>query len=148
MGIRHMSMLTRRSLTPARILTGAALLGAILITSACGTSSSSTTPAAAPSTSSTTQPTGTSQMLPPIIVIPGQTDASVPVGRYIVFNVSDPAHTQVSTDKPDVLELSQGHDDGSAVFNPGAKALAEGTAIVTITESSGTTSTVTVHVTA
>ena len=86
-------------------------------------------------------------MLPPIIVIPGQTDVSVPVGLYIVFNVSDPAHSQVSTDTSNVLELSQGHDNGSAVFNPGGKALAEGTAVVTITESSGTTSTVTVHVT-
>jgi hypothetical protein len=81
------------------------------------------------------------------MVIPGQTDVSMPVGRYIVFKVSDPAHTQVSTDAPNILQLSQGHDDGSAIFNPGGKALAQGVAVVTITEPSGTNSTVTVHVT-
>jgi hypothetical protein len=143
-----MIMLNPRSRIATKTLAGAALLGALLITSACGTSSGSTTAATSPSAISTNQSTGNSQMLPPIIVIPGQTDASVPVGRYIVFNVSDPAHTQVSSDKPDVLEVTQGHDDGSAVFNPGGKGLAEGTAVITITEPSGTTSTVTVHVTA
>ena len=78
-------------------------------------------------------------MLPPIMVTPGETDVSVPVGRYIVFNVNDPAHSTVSTDQPDLLELNQGHDDGSAVFNPGGKALAAGTAVVTLTEADGTT---------
>lgn len=86
-------------------------------------------------------------MLPPIMVNPGDTATTVPVGRYVVFTVTDPAHTKVSTDAPDLLELSQGHDDGSAVFNPGARALAAGTAIVTITQADGSTSAVTVTVT-
>jgi hypothetical protein len=87
-------------------------------------------------------------MLPPIIVNPGDTSTTVPVGRYVVFNVTDPAHTKITTDAPDLLELSQGHDDGSAVFNPGARALATGTATVTITAADGvSTSTVTVTVT-
>jgi hypothetical protein len=122
-------------------------MGALLVTTACGTAANSTSGTTSASQSSTQQ-TGTSQMLPPIMVTPGETDVSVPVGRYIVFNVNDPAHSTVSTDQPDLLELNQGHDDGSAVFNPGGKALAAGTAVVTLTEADGTTtSQITVHIT-
>jgi hypothetical protein len=87
-------------------------------------------------------------MLPPVIVTPEQTEATVRVGKYIVFNVDAPANTTVSTDHPEFLELTQGHDDGSATFNPGGKGLAAGTATVRITGPDGETSRfVTVHVT-
>ena len=86
-------------------------------------------------------------MLPPVMVSPEQSEATVPLGRHIVFNVADPAHTHISTDQPSLLELTQGHDDGSAVFNPGGKALAPGVAVVTITGPDGETShEITVHV--
>jgi hypothetical protein len=82
----------------------------------------------------------------PVIVEPGQAQASATVGETIVFNQDDPAETQVSTDRPDVLELTQGSDDGSAQFNPAARALAPGVAVVTIQAADGSTSTVTVTV--
>ena len=64
----------------------------------------------------------------------------------IVFAQPDPANTKLSTDRPDIVELTQGSDDGSALFNPGAVALAPGVAVVTIVTADGTTSTVTVTV--
>lgn len=82
----------------------------------------------------------------PVIVEPGQSEASATVGETIVFNQDDPAGTQVSTDRPDVLELTQGADDGSAEFNPAARAVAPGVAVVTIQAADGSTSTVTVTV--
>ena len=112
----------------------------------CGTTSGSSE--TSPSVSaSTIAPNGTSQMLPPVMVSPDQSEATVSVGRYIVFTVDDPAHTTVATDQPELLELSQGHDDGSAIFNPGGKALSTGTATVTLTGPDGeTTRQVTVHI--
>ncbi|MCU0300573.1 MAG: hypothetical protein MUF35_03090 [Candidatus Nanopelagicales bacterium] len=94
-----------------------------------------------------TAPGQASPNLPaPVMVEPGQTEVSASVGETIVFNQPDPAQTQVSTDRPDVLELTQGSDDGSAQFNPAARALAPGVAVVTIEAADGTTATVTVTV--
>ena len=86
-------------------------------------------------------------MLPPVMVMPGQTTATAKVGDFVVFSQPDPTKTTIGTDKPDVLELTQGKDDGSAQFNPGAKAIAPGVAVVTIAAADGTVSTVTVTVT-
>lgn len=72
------------------------------------------------------------QVLPPVIVTEGETTAEAKVGDTVVFNVADPVNTAISVDKPDVLELEQGYTDGSATFNPGAKAVAKGTAVVSI----------------
>ncbi len=82
----------------------------------------------------------------PVIVEPGQAEATASVGATIVFNQPDPANTTVSTDRPDIVELTQGSEDGSAQFNPGAVALAPGVEVVTIVATDGTTSTVTVTV--
>lgn len=80
---------------------------------------------------------GGSQVLPPIIVEAGQTEANAKVGDTIVINATDPVQTTISTSTPDLVELTQGYDDGSATFNPGAKALAPGTAIITVTPPDG-----------
>jgi PBP1b-binding outer membrane lipoprotein LpoB len=82
----------------------------------------------------------------PIIVAPDQTTAEARVGETIVFDQPDPANTTISTDRPDVLDLTQGSDDGSALFNPAASALAPGVAVVTIEADDGTTTQVTVTV--
>ena len=134
-----------RLAAPARIVVtcGVAAL-AIAGLAACSSSSSSSSSTSASNSASTM----TSASLPaPIIVEQGQTTASARVGETVVFNVADPTKTKVSSDKPAVLDPQQGHTDGSAVFNPGGKALSAGTAVITITAADGSTSAVTVTVT-
>ena len=62
----------------------------------------------------------------------GHVDAET--GRpFIDIVVDDPVATSIATADTGIVEISQGYDDGSAVFNPGARALAAGTATITIT---------------
>ena len=89
-----------------------------------------------PATEATTS-SETSQMLPPVIVTADQTDASAVVGDMIDIVVDDPANTTIAVDNPEVLEITQGKDDGSALFNPGAKALSPGTATIMVTSADG-----------
>jgi hypothetical protein len=81
----------------------------------------------------------TSQLLPPVIITVDQMDAAAVVGDMIDIVVDDPVNTVIAVDNADVLEITQGYDDGSAIFNPGAKALASGTATVTVTNPDGST---------
>ena len=133
----------RRSVATATIALAGLGIAAVSVT-AC--SSSSTTPAA-PSASAPASPIG-GNVLPPVMVEPGQTEAAAKVGDTIVFNV--PADkltgTTISTDQPNLLEISQAKQEGDALFNPGAKALAAGTAVVTITGPDSSTSTVTITI--
>jgi outer membrane murein-binding lipoprotein Lpp len=80
-----------------------------------------------------------SQMLPPVIITADQMDAAAVVGDMIDIVVDDPVNTVIAVDNADVLEITQGYDDGSAIFNPGAKALAAGTATITVTNPDGST---------
>jgi hypothetical protein len=89
---------------------------------------------------------GSNQLPAPVFVAPDQTTAEAAVGETIVFTQPDPANTTISTDKPEVLELIQGTDDGSAVFNPAAVARAPGVAVVSIETADGSTTQVTVTV--
>jgi hypothetical protein len=135
-----------RTITRTRRLTAIAAiaLAGIAGTSAvagCGEASEpATTPSTAPSA------TATPGLPAPIIVEPGETAVTAAVGETIVFNQPDPANTTISTDRPDVLELTQGSDDGSAQFNPAAVAQTAGVAVVTIVAADGTTSSVTITV--
>ena len=86
------------------------------------------------------------QMLPPVIITVDQMDAAAVVGDMIDIVAEDPVNTVISVDNADVLEITQGYDDGSAIFNPGAKALAAGTATVTVTNPDGSTRTIVVVV--
>ncbi len=81
----------------------------------------------------------TSQLLPPVIITADQVDAAAVVGDMIDIVVDDPVNTTIAVDNADVLEITQGTDDGSALFNPGAKALAAGTATITVTNPDGST---------
>ncbi len=81
----------------------------------------------------------TSQLLPPVIITADQLDAAAVVGDMIDIVVDDPVNTTIAVDNTDVLEITQGSDDGSALFNPGAKALAPGTATITLTNPDGST---------
>ena len=80
------------------------------------------------------------------MVAPGQTEASAKVGNFIVFNVESLAGTTISTDKPELLELTQAKEEGGAQFNPGAKALAAGVAVVTVTNPDSSTRDVTITI--
>ena len=89
-----------------------------------------------PATDATTS-SETSQMLPPVIVTADQTDASATVGEFIDIVVDDPVNTTITVDNAEVLEVIQGKDDGSATFNPGARALSPGKATITVTSPDG-----------
>lgn len=86
-------------------------------------------------------------MLPPVIITEGQTTATAKVGDFLDIVVKDVAGTTVDTDKPELLEVTQAHEDGSAVFNPGAKALAPGVAILTVTNPNNSVRDITVTIT-
>jgi hypothetical protein len=86
-------------------------------------------------------------MLPPVIIEVGQTEATAKVGDNLDIIVEDIAGTTVSTDNPEVVELTQAKEEGGALFNPGGKALAPGTAVITLTLPDMTESTITLTVT-
>lgn len=132
-----------RSSSRVAAVVAAALATAGLL-AGCSSSSSSDSSAASPAAS----PIG-GNVLPPVIVDPGQTEATAKVGDTIVINIpeADLAGTTIDTDQPDILEVSQAKQEGDALLNPGAKALAPGTAVITITAPDMSTSDVTVTVT-
>lgn len=106
-------------------------------------SSSSTTAApttTAPSTSSTV-----GNVLPPIILTPQMVNANeggtqpvppIKVGDTVVFNFGTPEKGTTITamsDSPTIFEItSKGTNDGTVAYNAGGKALAPGTAKVTV----------------
>ena len=73
------------------------------------------------------------QMLPPIILEPGETEATAKVGDFIVVKADDRLGTTIATDNPDILEVQQAYDDESAEFNAGAEVLAPGNATIRVT---------------
>lgn len=135
-------MATNRT-SPAFVLAAAA--GALgLLLAGCGSDSASDEASPSPTSSAQTSPAPSDSpiggsVLPPVIIPDGATSATAKVGDTLVFNVKDPVNTKISTTDTSILELTQGYSDGSAVFNPGAKALAAGNAIVTVAEPDETT---------
>lgn len=110
----------------------------LLLFAGCGSDSSSdetshSAAATSASAAASESPIGGS-VLPPVIIPEGATSATAKVGNTLVFTVDDPVNTKISTPDTSILELTQGYSDGSATFNPGAKALAAGTAVVTVEE--------------
>jgi outer membrane murein-binding lipoprotein Lpp len=110
---------------------GAVGILGVTVLAGCSSSDESATDTATSSEST--------QMLPPVIITVDQVDAAAAVGDMIDIVVDDPVNTVIAVDNADVLEITQGSDDGSAIFNPGAKALAAGTAVVTVTNPDGST---------
>jgi hypothetical protein len=128
-----------------------ALLGVGVLAGCSSSSSTDSSSSAAASTAASAAasaaPSGTAGMLPPVIITEGQDSATAKVGDFIDIVVKKPAGTTIDTDKPDLLEISQAHEDGGAVFNPGAKALAAGTAVITVTNPDNTTRDITITIT-
>ena len=116
------------------VAVGATALLGITVLAGCSASTSSTpdAPASDAAASAAASPIG-GDVLPPVIVEPMATTAEAKVGDIIVFNVDKLAGTTISTTTPDLVELTQGGEQDGAEFNPGAKALAAGTAVVTVT---------------
>lgn len=124
MNHRQMSRLTILSVV------GAAALAAVSL-AACSNTTQPTTSPSSPMTGATsaTPTTSGSSVLPPIPITKAE-DVTVKVGAFL--NVVTPNVTKVTTDNPQVLEVSQPHSDGSATFNGGARVLAPGKAILTV----------------
>jgi len=114
---------------------GAAGLLGIAVLAGCSSSDESATD----TTSASESTSEGTQMLPPVIITVDQTDAAAAVGDFLDIVVEDPANTTISVDNANILEITQGSDDGSAVMNPGAKALMAGTATITVTNPDGST---------
>lgn len=74
------------------------------------------------------------EVLPPVMV-DGPESLNLKVGNTI--NITTEGVTEVSTDNPSVLEVSQPSDDGSAQFNAGAVVLDAGEAKLTVFGESG-----------
>lgn len=136
----------RITLSKGAAVGAAALLG-VSVLAGCSSSDSSSEETTASETTSEDSMDGGSQMLPPVIVEPGQTEASAKVGDFIDIVVEEIVGTTISTDNPEILKISQAYDDGSAIFNPGAEALAPGTAIITVTTPDNESYDITVTVT-
>ncbi len=118
---------------------GAAALLGISVLAGCSSDSDST------STETTSEEN--TQMLPPVIIEVGQTEATAKVGDFLDIIVEDVAGTTVATDSPEIVALTQAKEEGGAVFNPGGQVLAPGTAIITVTKPDMTESTITLTVT-
>lgn len=117
-----------------------ALLG-VAVLAGCS-SSSSPAPAASASAAASN-----AEVLPPVMVAEDVTTATAKVGEFVVIQVTKLAGTTIATSTPELLEVSQGGSDGSAEFNPGAKALAVGTGIITVTKPDGSSYDLTVTIT-
>lgn len=124
-------------------LSATALMGAALL-AGCSSSSGSSAPATSAAATS-----AAANMLPPVIIDEMATEATAKVGDNldIIVNEKDLAGTTVSTDNKDLVELTQGGEKDGAVFNPGGKVLAPGTATITVTKPDNTTRTITLTIT-
>ncbi len=80
--------------------------------------------------SAATDDGSTSLEAPTIVDAAG--DVTVQVGGFVV--VGTPNATDVQTDDPSVLEVSQAYSDGQAEFNAGAEALSAGSATMSVYE--------------
>jgi len=78
-------------------------------------------------------PSGSTQVIGPVILEPTQASAEVTVGRTVVFNVEDPGAWTMAADPADLVELTPGGELDGATFSPGAAALAAGNVTITLT---------------
>ena len=123
-------------------VSAAALLGAAVLAGCSSSSEPAASDSAAASESS-------AQMLPPVIITEDQTTATAKVGDFldIVIPEDQLAGTTVSTDQPDLVELTQAKEEDGTLFNPGGKTLAPGTAVIVVTDPGGATRDITLTIT-
>lgn len=116
-----------------------------LVVSACSQAPATNT------TEPTTPDQATTSALPPILVeIQGDElvenpPATMKVGEAFVF-AGESAGWRIGTTTPDLVQVSQGGDQGTFTTNPGFIATATGAAVVTATGPSGATITVNITI--
>lgn len=120
----------------ALALAAVALTGTVALTGCSSSGGSSASPSGV-----------MSPVQAPVVLDPTATSATMKVGQDLDINVTKLAGTTIEVDSPDVLEISQGHEDGGAQFNPGAKAIKAGTATITVTNADNTKREIVVTVT-
>lgn len=79
----------------------------------------------------------TSSSPPPVIVDPSMREVTAPLGALLDIVVDNPVADEVTSSDESVLVVSQGYDDGSAVFNPSGIAAGPGEATLTVTPADG-----------
>lgn len=142
------------------LLAGSAAVLALTLAACSSTDSDPVTPAPAES-SATAMPAPASSdpaveseapvesevALPaPIMVDETATTAAAAVGDSVVFVMATPDGSTIEVSDPAMFEVSQGGTVDGVVLNPGVKAIAPGTATVTITSADGTVRTVDVTI--
>jgi hypothetical protein len=115
--------------------TATVVVCAAAVLTLAGCSSSDTTGSPTPAVTSASPE---ASLIGPIIVEPSQTQVAATVGRAIVFDVGDdPGAWDIATDNEAVVSVQKGGERDGATFNPGAEALSEGEATVTLTDAEG-----------
>lgn len=112
---------------------GAAALLSVGVLAGCSSSSDTATDEAAAGEST--------EMLPPVIIAEGDTSATCAVGNFLDIIVAEDklAGTTVDSSDPALVEVTQGGEEGDALFNPGGSCLAAGSATITVTNPDGST---------
>jgi len=120
-----------RSVATATLLVAVALSAA-----ACSSdeSSGTTTTTTAEATTTTAAPIGGS-VLPPVILTPEETSATVKVGTVVTFNLGEPGEGRfvaTSSDEAVFKVENEGKNEGTYTTNAGGVAVAPGTSEVTV----------------
>ena len=116
-----------------RSVAAVALVALVALTgSACSSEESADTTTT--SSPATTGPVG-GNVLPPVVLTPQETSATVSVGTKVVFNVGEPGEGRfvATSADPAVFEVeNEGKSEGTYSTNAGGVAVAPGTTEVTV----------------
>ena len=90
--------------------------------------------------SASSSPDASSEVVGPIIVTAENANGApvtVTLGRTVTFDLPNPAAYTIAADPADLVTVTAGSDDGSAVYLPGMTADAAGSVNVTLTATDG-----------
>lgn len=118
------------------IATATLLLAVALSAAACSSeeSSGTTTTTTSTTTSTTEAPIGGS-VLPPVVLSPEETSATVKVGTVVTFNLGEPGEGRfvATSADPAVFKVeNEGKNEGTYTTNAGGVAVAPGTSEVSV----------------
>jgi hypothetical protein len=119
-----------RSIATATLLVAVALSAA-----ACSSDESSGTTTTTTSTTSTTEAPIGGSVLPPVVLSPEETSATVKVGTVVTFNLGEPGEGRfvATSADPAVFKVeNEGKNEGTYTTNAGGVAVAPGTSEVSV----------------